>query len=902
MGTKPPKIVLVSWNANGLKSNRNELQEFCVRHRPDLVLVNETRTVPGESDPKLLGFRLYRTDRPGINNHGGGTAIYVRAVLCHHLLPPLNLATIETTAVSVTTTSGIIHIYSCYHRPGAVSICPRDLQAILYSSDSVLAAGDFNSKHTSWGCRITNSSGRSMLRFLDANPECIIHAPPDPTQFPGNHRPDILDIAVSRNVPMTIRVSNIEELSSNHDPIRIHVGELIADTIPTPAKAINSANFRDHIQQTYGPIPIIQSVQDMDTALTLFYSKFQESVDFASFNRPPVTIQSIPLDILHLIRRKNAARNRAKRTRHPADRRLANQLIRQVRTALYTFRNEGWQAKLQSLSTEDNSLWRMSKALRNRRQYFPPIHGPDLMAYSDEQKAEAFARSLSRQCSIDLTNADLDHVELVTDEFTELIATAPEADAPPHDPVKPSEVRELLNKLQVRKCPGPDNVPNRLLKVLPQRPLMALVGIFNAMFRYNRFPSCWKNADVIFIPKPNKNLTFPQNYRPISLLSAVGKIGERLILTRLNRHVHELNLIPNEQFGFRADHSTTYQVLRVTELMANNLSTRQFTGMVTLDVAKAFDTVWHEGLIYKLSRFGIPHSLVLLIHSYLSDRSFRARIDKTHSTPYAIEAGVPQGSVLSPTLFNIYTSDIPRPADRRVKLAIYADDTAVLATSRNVLLLADLIQDYLLVLQNYFENWLISVNAEKSSALLVTKRLKLPNPLPVIEMFGTPIPWKSEVKYLGVIIDKKLTFRQHIDRAANLGRSSMAQLAPLLCKKSQLSPSNKLTIYKAIVRPIMLYACLVWGHAAVSNIQKIQTIQNRALRSVFNAPWYVANAVLHHDSNIPYIKDYIRALAAPQFAHLSQHPNPLMRQAVDYDQLDPYLRYRRPKSVLTDPP
>lgn len=242
---------------------------------------------------------------------------------------------------------------------------------------------------------------------------------------------------------------------------------------------------------------------------------------------------------------------------------------------------------------------------------------------------------------------------------------------------------------------------------------------------------------------------------------------------------------------------------------------------------------------------------------------------------------------------------MPLPLDHRVHLASYADDTAILAESSNAVLLIKLMQDYLDHLEKFFENWLISVNSDKSSALLICRKRR-PHVLPNLKLFDSDIPWKTDLKYLGVTFDKTLTFNKHIKNVSTRGRQVMAQMFPLLNKHSKLSPKNKLLLYKTIIRPTMLYACPAWGQAAKTNIQKIQITQNKALRLVFGAPWFVTNAILHHDAEIPTIPDYIHTLATTHFDSLALHPNPLMRDVIAYD---PHVRMktRRPKMILNPP-
>jgi hypothetical protein len=247
------------------------------------------------------------------------------------------------------------------------------------------------------------------------------------------------------------------------------------------------------------------------------------------------------------------------------------------------------------------------------------------------------------------------------------------------------------------------------LKLLPPKVVVALTAIVNASLRLCHFPSRWKSATVIFIPKPGKNFKLPPSYRAISLLSSIGKVLEKVILTRLVKATDEISTIPDEQFGFRPKHSTVDQLINVTEFIANGFGQKQSTGAIFLDVAKAFDTDWHDGLVYKLHAAGVPLAMV-----------FHAKIGQVLSTQREIQAGVTQGSVLSPTLYAIFTADIPKPDNK--KIALYADDTAILVRSWSPRIISRDLQCAVERLESWFRIWRIDVNPEKSNAILFTKR------------------------------------------------------------------------------------------------------------------------------------------------------------------------------------
>ncbi|KAH0814139.1 hypothetical protein GEV33_008652 [Tenebrio molitor] len=241
---------------------------------------------------------------------------------------------------------------------------------------------------------------------------------------------------------------------------------------------------------------------------------------------------NVPQWIVDLIRAKNLARRLAHRTGDAVDRREANRLGNEVKYALIDHRNDQWERKLESLTAEDNSIWRMAKALRSNKKPLPPIHGTRGLVFSNEEKAEAFADSLELQCRPNIEDADVDHIERIEHQVEDILSRQIETST---TPTSPAEVRKIIGSLKVKKAPGPDNIPNKALKLLPDRVVVALTTIINASLRLCHFPSRWKKANVIFIPKPGKDPKFPQNHRPISLLSSIGKVLEKVILTRLVR-------------------------------------------------------------------------------------------------------------------------------------------------------------------------------------------------------------------------------------------------------------------------------------------------------------------------------------------------------------------------------
>jgi hypothetical protein len=433
--------------------------------------------------------------------------------------------------------------------------------------------------------------------------------------------------------------------------------------------------------------------------------------------------------------------------------------------------------------------------------------------------------------------------------------------------VSPSEILGYIKMLKNKKSPGHDGIPNLVLKNLPRKGIAFLASLFNTCLKISYFPSTWKHSIVIVIHKPGKPSSQVNSYRPISLLPTLSKLFEKTIKTRLDSHIKNISLIPSQQFGFRSKHSTCHQLLRVSEDIIKGFERKCHTAAVFLDVSQAFDRVWHEGLLYKLRKFGFPVYLQNIVKSFLQDRTFSVKIGGVLSTSRPIKAGVPQGAILSPLLYNIFTSDMPLPVN--VKTAVFADDTLLYCTNENVELATLNVQEALNDLMSWFTKWRIAINPNKSEAKIFTLRRPL-DPQNLI-ILNEEIPWNppdQAIKYLGVYFDRKLNWKFHINRKINLAYGKLSKLFPLLNKKSSLSVKNGVLLYKSILRPLLLYACPVWGTASAGIMKKLQTFQNKILRIILKCPWYVRNTQIHKELGIMSIEDFVKNTSQKFFSKL----------------------------------
>ncbi|KAL4132606.1 hypothetical protein QTP88_009730 [Uroleucon formosanum] len=466
----------------------------------------------------------------------------------------------------------------------------------------------------------------------------------------------------------------------------------------TPGKT-NWSTFRNILDNTINLNTSLKTPTDIEsTVLTLTSLIRKAAIDSSTKTSDiQITTKVIPQHISQLICEKRRARAKWQRTHLHSDKRIYNNLTTSLKNTLRKFNSNKFHDYLNSIKNADNSLWKATKNILREKTKIAPLRYPDnSLAISNLDKANLFATDLEKRFTPhpDIQNRDhMLHVESLLNQTLPMSL--------PTNHTSPSEILHIINKLHNNKAPGHDLITNRIIKNLPKKTIIFLTFIFNSILRLSYIPPSWKHSIIILIHKPGKPENLPSSFRPISLLPSFSKILEKIILKRIYPIINVQNTIPNTQFGFRNKHSALHQVHRIVDNIASSLERKYFCSAVFLDVAQAFDRVWHKGLLYK-TRF-LPAPLYLIINSFLSNRTFQVRCDDVLSETHSAKAGVPQGSILAPTLYNIYTSDIPH--SHLTSLATFADDTCIISFVPDIITSTENLQSHLNDLQNWFNLW-----------------------------------------------------------------------------------------------------------------------------------------------------------------------------------------------------
>ena len=319
------------------------------------------------------------------------------------------------------------------------------------------------------------------------------------------------------------------------------------------------------------------------------------------------------------------------------------------------------------------------------------------------------------------------------------------------------EICKLLNKLNVAKATGHDGLSARFLKDGASIISSPLTYVINLSLECSQVPNAFKTAKVLpLFKKGDRNNC--GNYRPVSILPVVSKIFERVVCNQLQEYLYDNNLLYVNQSGFRKHHSTDTALISLSNMIFENMDQGNFTGLILLDLQKAFDTVNHEILLHKLKLIGACPKTVTWFKSYLTGRSQFVDVGRMRSDPDQVVCGVPQGSILGPVLFLLYLNDMSTPIDQNCSLFLYADDSALAVSSPDI----NYIQERLSTNMNSLSGWLLenklSLHLGKTECILFgnSKKLSKAGDLDIV-CNGVKIQNTKCIKYLGCFIDNLMS-------------------------------------------------------------------------------------------------------------------------------------------------
>ena len=449
----------------------------------------------------------------------------------------------------------------------------------------------------------------------------------------------------------------------------------------------------------------------------------------------------------------------------------------------------------------------------------PPLLVNNSFITDFKEKASIFNLYFVNQCNIIDNGSTIPEVRYKTNHRSNGVAFCND------------DLSKIIKNLNTSKAHGFDGISIKMIKMCGESIVPPLSKIIRNSIKSGIFPDEWKKGNIVPVHK-KANKQNISNYRPISLLPIFAKIFEKIIYNSLFEYFHINNFLSVNQSGFRTSDSCVSQLISITHELYKDFDANPSleTRDVFLDISKAFDKVWHEGLLHKLKCYGVKGELYKIIENYLKNRKQRVVLNGQNSSWENINAGVPQGSVLGPLLFLIYINDLPENLISVAKL--FADDTSIFSTVFDINKSADDLNKDLSTINEWAHQWKMSFNPDpnKQATEVVFSRKLKPAVHPCLYFNGTTVSNTLYQKHLGLILDKKLLFRHHLNEKITKCNKGIG----LIKRLSKCLPRNTLlTIYKSFVRPHLDYADVIYDQPHNSSLcKKIESVQYNAALAI----------------------------------------------------------------------
>lgn len=806
---------VLQWNAHSLRRRHADLSSHLLQSEYDVLALQEVYVAA--TDLRLPGYIGYQSitsctldtcqDAPCIASaHPQGRprcAVYVRRELPHvHInVADVTGGALECCAVTVRLRGVDTTVASVYVRPGQRWDASMLLQLTAKFGRDYLICGDMNAHHTMWGSSTCSSRGRDLVDVIHQLGLQVLNTGSF-TFVRRTARPSCsaIDVTLASEGDRYDWAVEPDSWGSDHLPIVISP---VGGKIPRRrlCSTIDWRAFRRQLRD----VP-----EDQD-----FLNLVAVAAQAATIQTRVPEHHPVP-DLHHLNLR--AARRRAERrylkSHDPAQRTLFNRVDAVCRRHANRRRRQSWQGICLSLSQARGGAkaWRLLRSLVTGPMVRQPVIAVAIyLGISEKELAERLADRFT---------------ELPPANPSALIATpAPKPPQGHHpawtasqiaslcqDPIFEHELNVALARTKRRSSPGADGITYQMLRNLDMASRRHLLRTFNEIWQSGNLPEAWLTAVVVPIRKPRRPCAAITSYRPVSLTSAACKLMEAIALARLNWIAGAKDFLPEQQTGFRRHRCTADSIADVVSTLEEAKRNGEVALLVLLDVQSAFDSLPHIAIESALDTLGIVSCLRTFISAFLAKRTLRVRVRRALSDPRPVTAGVPQGSVLSPFLFNLVLAGLPTamPADKRypTQCSLYADDVAlwVKGPRQNFTAIRRSLQRSLDAVVSFFKAIGLNVSPTKTEALLVHPRATARRAVRRLVLGDRPIPWSDAVTYLGLRIDHRLTWIPAVKLAVLKATRVETAVSKLLSRGQGCTSRLALRLYEGAATTAQTYA------------------------------------------------------------------------------------------------
>lgn len=903
------------------KSRQIDLQKTLVGNKIDIAFIQETH-LRHDKNVFLDGYSFINLNTPvgvaiAIRNNISYKRVYINDLGFNGVFVELEL--------KIRRSLKKILIGSLYIPTNCSSLLIEDgLNRILNAAsncEGFILGGDLNSKSPTWGDTIENCNGKCLGKWLQDNSLDVVRLCDVNPSYPnGSSFLDhfILSAHLINRNDQNFAVSSLPSFS-DHFPLKLQLQlghcefVLRSPRRFTSYKNTNWAHFRQDLEllstrmmppsnKILKNTEIDQIIIEFNDQIYAIHNVHSEQIAMYNKNIP------LPQNIENLFKTKRCWEKDLKKIYHRVGNRLSpdyrllskqTQLLKTILKELVAIAcSERFGNKLENIKPGPKAFVKINQLIGNKSSPFCQkiIQNGIMTSNSDEISehfkiyyANIFKENIPDSVAPDVDDRVSQHVDDIPHHiytFNNHFNSSDNTDN--FHFINASKLKSIIANINNKKSSGSDGISNFIIKKLPDTTLNLLTILFNNCLNNCYFPTAWKSAKIIPIKKKDASDRV-EDFRPISLLSNIGKLFEHVLKEKLvNSFI--IDPISSYQFGFQRHHSTQHALLKFHSDVCCNLRDKKCTVAISLDIKKAFDSAFHKGILFKLVEIGADPFFVKIFKSYFTNRQFYVQIDDKMSTSEAVCSGVPQGSVLAPLLFNLFLHDFPHQMLNSTAI-LYADDCLIYAHDTSPSQALNKAALHLGVVNVFYQKWGIEINARKSEAICIRNasgkcpRFVVPQSKSLqLSLNGVVIPFKNRMKYLGVVFSNLFKFNHHARTTLTKSKGICGMFSNLLNSK-YLPVNTKLLLYKVAIRPILLYGFPIWFAISPSVARELEIHERKILRRCINKSYQnrtkrYSNTYIYQNAGVVPFLNYAMELQKKFIEKLEDHDNGLMNEVL----------------------
>lgn len=807
---------------------------------------------------------------------------------------PIGLQQGDVTSISLSTPQGKTWVHSIYNPPpdshsSHTLNTLQWLQPLLQPEGSHITLGDFNLHHPRWGSDFLPAH-HFLANHLNSTMDLAnmdLATPKGTITWKARQSQSTVDLCFcSSNLTQTLTECTIAdslEASSDHLPIQTTFQIQVQAVTQEPRPQWKEAQWLEIKLQLQEDLKhfterSLQTVEELDQAASDLTNTIWQAAT-----------RWTPQKTLSLYQKPywtpacTAAVKAARRARRDWTRQNTLETWDVYNTACQAKKRQikqdkliGWRATVSEVTANPTKVWKLAKWARKLEEerttqpQFPPIQDQQGNRQEDESgKAQALADHFF-PAPVQADLQDLEGYQYPTDTMD--IAQE----------VTEAQVVSLIKGLPSDKAPGPDRIPYSLLKTCKEEVGLPLAYLFTACLAQHHHPVRFKESNTYVLRKPQKeDYSQLKSYRPIALLNSIGKLLEKVVAQRLTQAVEQHNILPDTQMGGRAKRS----VLTAMELLVEQVKTLWHTNsnkvasLLSLDIAGAFDNVSHARLLHILKTSRFPQWIVGFIQSFFQDRTTSMILGRYKGPPQPIQTGIPQGSTLSPILFLIFVKDlIPLLESDNSSASGFVDDTNILAWSNSTETNCKILETQHRKCETWAKQHGVQFAPGKYQLIHFTRKRTKHNLAATVEIQGHQTHPSQQLRVLGIWLDPRLRWGPQVKQARLRANRNMESINRLTASTWGATFHQAKVLYKAIVRPALLFGSQIWlnPEAGKNNskplTQPLEKLQNKCLRKITGCYKSTSTQVMEHETGIPPLDLYTQGLNLQYSWSTTTHP------------------------------